>query len=85
MEGSGASFRGARGGFSGAGRGGYSRPEVTSRNEEIRGGRFDNRTQQQQDRTRFPRNYEDAQSAEARPSSKRMREAQPEIAHRPQS
>lgn len=81
----GAAFRGARSGFLGAGRGGYSRPEVASRNEEMRGGRFDNRTQQQAERSRFSRNFEEAQSVEARPAAKREREPQPEISHRPQT
>jgi hypothetical protein len=46
----------------------YSRPEaISSRNanEEVRGSRFDNRTQQQQyggDRSRFSQNYEGGSS-----------------------
>lgn len=88
----GATFRGGRGGFSGMmTRGnGYSRPEPNSRNahEEVRGGRFDNRTQQYGgDRDRMPRNYEGGASSlgRSRPTTNRLREQHPEMTQRPQT
>ena len=72
--GDGATLRG-RGGF-GMMRGGYSRPEVTnsSRNEEVRGGRFDNRSHYGGDH-RYSHNYEGGSSSvQGRPTTNRLRE-----------
>jgi hypothetical protein len=60
-------------------RGGYSRPD-SSRNEEVRGGRFDNRTQYG-DRNRFSRNYEGGGSSvggRPRLTTNRLRGGEPE-------
>ena len=69
--------------------GGYSRPEANSRNtnEEVRGRRIDNRTQQYGgDRNRLTHNFEEVASVGrgSRPTTNRLRE-QPEATQRPQT
>jgi hypothetical protein len=82
--GDGAALRG-RGGFGMMRGGGYSRGEVTnsSRNEEVRGGRFDSRTHYGGEH-RYSHNYEGGSSSvQGRPTTNRLREPQPEEIKRP--